>query len=210
MKTQLETFRTNLESFAQRHRSDIQRDPAFRAKFQEMCYQIGVDPIACASRPPSPPGSVRASRRSRLTRRPCSRRVRGRGALAATKGFWSEMLGMGSFYYELAIQAITVCYKARSRTGGIMDLPELVRLLRDHRGKRAEPISECVPRARAASATSRYASEAHRQSHTHPRVLGPASGTTSHGPSSRWPGLERALTLSRSAAGAWSNLCRWS
>jgi ESCRT-II complex subunit VPS22 len=51
---------------------------------------------------------------------------------------------VGNFYYDLGIQVITVCYRTRARTGGLIDLQELTQLLRDHRGKRAAPISECV------------------------------------------------------------------
>lgn len=37
--------------------------------------------------------------------------------LASSKGFWSEMLGFGDFYYELAVQIIEVCMAATHRTG---------------------------------------------------------------------------------------------
>ena len=82
---QLEQFRTNLETFATEHKQEIRwakkiilqsnvfffsilfprRDPEFRRRFQEMCAQIGVDP------------------------------------LASGKGFWSNVLDIGDFYYEL-------------------------------------------------------------------------------------------------------------
>lgn len=45
MKAQLESFKQNLERFAIRHKVEIQRDPAFRAKFHTMCASIGVDPL---------------------------------------------------------------------------------------------------------------------------------------------------------------------
>ncbi|XP_046400305.1 vacuolar-sorting protein SNF8 [Ischnura elegans] len=46
MSKQLDVFRTNLEDFATKHRSEIKRSPQFRRQFQEMCASIGVDPLA--------------------------------------------------------------------------------------------------------------------------------------------------------------------
>ena len=51
------------------------RDPEFRRRFQEMCAQIGVDP------------------------------------LASGKGFWSNMLDIGDFYYELGNTFMTILPK---------------------------------------------------------------------------------------------------
>ncbi len=45
--------------------------------------------------------------------------------LASKKGFWAELLGVGDFYYELAIQIIEVCFKTRNQNGGIIKLDEL-------------------------------------------------------------------------------------
>jgi ESCRT-II complex subunit VPS22 len=46
MKDQLVTFKSKLEEFALKHKSDIRRDPVFRAQFHTMCANIGVDPLA--------------------------------------------------------------------------------------------------------------------------------------------------------------------
>ncbi|KAK1267973.1 hypothetical protein QJS04_geneDACA022883 [Acorus gramineus] len=46
MKEQLETFRSQLEEFARKHKNDIRKNPAFRAQFHEMCAKVGVDPLA--------------------------------------------------------------------------------------------------------------------------------------------------------------------
>jgi len=46
--------------------------------------------------------------------------------LASQKGFWAELLGIGDFYYELGIQIIEVCIKARAENGGLMDLDDLL------------------------------------------------------------------------------------
>jgi hypothetical protein len=47
MKEQMETFKTYLEDFARKYRQDIQKNPDFRARFQRMCNDLGVDPLAC-------------------------------------------------------------------------------------------------------------------------------------------------------------------
>ncbi len=57
--------------------------------------------------------------------------------LASGKGFWSEMLGVGDFYYELGVQAIEVCMATSHKTGGLMELGELRRRLIRSRGKSA-------------------------------------------------------------------------
>ncbi|ELU12152.1 hypothetical protein CAPTEDRAFT_177076 [Capitella teleta] len=45
--------------------------------------------------------------------------------LASGKGFWSEMLGYGDFYYELGVQIIEVCMATNHRNGGLIDIEEL-------------------------------------------------------------------------------------
>nr|SVE76520.1 EOG090X09XM [Daphnia longispina] len=99
MTNQMEKFRTNLESFASKHRNEIKKNPAFRKQFQDMCASIGVDP------------------------------------LASSKGFWSEMLGVGDFYYEIAVQVIEVCLATSPRNGGLITLGELRQKLVKARGK---------------------------------------------------------------------------
>lgn len=54
--------------------------------------------------------------------------------LASSKGFWSEMLGVGDFYYELGIQIVEVCMASSHRTGGLMELQELTERVRKSRG----------------------------------------------------------------------------
>ncbi len=55
--------------------------------------------------------------------------------LASGKGFWSEMLGVGDFYYELGVQIVEVCMASSRRTGGLMELGELRKRLVRARGK---------------------------------------------------------------------------
>ncbi|KAF7966832.1 hypothetical protein HWV62_36939 [Athelia sp. TMB] len=46
LHSQLDQFRTALQSFAATHRASIKSDPSFRHAFQNMCASIGVDPFA--------------------------------------------------------------------------------------------------------------------------------------------------------------------
>ncbi|CAB4385352.1 vacuolar-sorting protein SNF8 [Rhizophagus irregularis] len=64
--------------------------------------------------------------------------------LASNKGFWSELLGVGDFYYELGIQIIGVCLSTRGRNGGLVELGELKRQLTKMRsgGSSAQEISD--------------------------------------------------------------------
>lgn len=105
MTTQLTTFKQNLEQFAIRHKKEIQRDPAFRAKFHVMCASIGVDP------------------------------------LTSRKGVWADLLGVGDFYYELAVRIIKVCVETRPMNGGIISLRELLLELQKQRMTYTEKIS---------------------------------------------------------------------
>lgn len=38
-------FKTKLEEFAVKHKNEIRKDPEFRARFHQMCANIGVDPL---------------------------------------------------------------------------------------------------------------------------------------------------------------------
>ncbi|KAI4463965.1 eap30 subunit of ell complex [Holotrichia oblita] len=44
--------------------------------------------------------------------------------LASGKGFWS-VLGIGDFYYELAVQIVEVCLATNHKNGGLIRLDEL-------------------------------------------------------------------------------------
>jgi len=46
LNSQLSQFRIALAGFAATHRESIKNDPSFRHTFQQMCYSIGVDPLA--------------------------------------------------------------------------------------------------------------------------------------------------------------------
>ncbi|CAF0721482.1 unnamed protein product [Didymodactylos carnosus] len=55
--------------------------------------------------------------------------------LASSKGFWSQVLGVGDFYYELAVQIVEVCVATTQQNGGIISLDELLLRVRKARGK---------------------------------------------------------------------------
>jgi ESCRT-II complex subunit VPS22 len=50
LKTQLRTFQSALQTFAQFHSEEIRSNPAFRNEFAQMCSAIGVDPLIGAGR----------------------------------------------------------------------------------------------------------------------------------------------------------------
>lgn len=64
---------------------------------------------------------------------------------AASKGFWAEKLGVGDFYYELAVQIVEVCLSTNHINGGVMTVDELRnRLMRSRSTSKREAISTLV------------------------------------------------------------------
>ena len=49
--------------------------------------------------------------------------------LASKKSFWNNLLGMGDFYHELAVQVAEVCLAHRSQNGGIMSVKQVQSVL---------------------------------------------------------------------------------
>ncbi|KAJ1635033.1 EAP30/Vps36 family-domain-containing protein [Pavlovales sp. CCMP2436] len=49
--------------------------------------------------------------------------------LQSSKGFWAQLLGVGTFYYELSVQVADICMQARASAGGLIALDELHRKL---------------------------------------------------------------------------------
>ncbi|GLE04795.1 hypothetical protein PINS_up013774 [Pythium insidiosum] len=54
--------------------------------------------------------------------------------LASKKGFWSELLDVGDFYYELAVQIIEIGILTRPKNGGLIGMSDLLRFLDKRRG----------------------------------------------------------------------------
>jgi len=55
--------------------------------------------------------------------------------LSSGKGFWSNVLEIGDFYYELAVQIVEVCMAHADKTGGLMELGDLKHKLIRSRGR---------------------------------------------------------------------------
>lgn len=49
--------------------------------------------------------------------------------LACHKGFWSQLLGLGDFYFELGVQIMDVCMRERPSNGGLMRVDDVHRAL---------------------------------------------------------------------------------
>lgn len=98
LTSSLQSFRAALINFASAHRADIRKDPAFRHQFQKMCAAIGVDPLAV-----------------------------GPGAGGGGRGWWSEVLGIGEWEYELAVQVVDICVSTRPENGGMIEMGDLIR-----------------------------------------------------------------------------------
>lgn len=105
LSTSLAQFRESLQAFAQKHRDDIRRDPAFRHQFQKMCAAIGVDPLQAQA-----------------------------GGATGASGAWSR-LGLGEWTYELAVQIVDVCVSTRALNGGLVELRDLIRRVERMRGQ---------------------------------------------------------------------------
>lgn len=118
LQTHLTQFRTSLTLLAQKHRKIIRDDPVFREYFVNMCANIGVDPLS-GPLGPSSSGS-------------------GMGMGMGMGKWWTDTKeGFGFFSdwtYELAVQIIDICVSTRDLNGGIIELSELLRLLRKLRG----------------------------------------------------------------------------
>lgn len=129
LRSQLDVFSNALRQFAQQHRRDIVRDPEFRHAFQQMCANIGVDPLAGG-----PPRSmVSGSVKDGLV-------ARGGGKLA---GLWNDFLGLSDFQNELSVQIIDVCVSTREINGGYIDVRQLVRTINRMRtGKELAVVSD--------------------------------------------------------------------
>ena len=138
MSCQMETFRQKLEEFARTHKDEIKKDPEFRKHFQ-----VSISMYTTAHHKIQNQNKLRLSTRLRffhlylIIQEMCA--SIGVDPLASSKGFWSEMLGFGDFYYELGVQIIEVCMATSHKTGGLMELGELrERLVRSRGGSKRQ------------------------------------------------------------------------
>lgn len=61
--------------------------------------------------------------------------------LTSRKGVWADLLGVGDYYYELAVRIIEICVATRGINGGVLSLGELLGVLRTKRITYTEKIS---------------------------------------------------------------------
>lgn len=73
-----------------------------------MCAAIGVDPLAGGG-------------------------ARGGGA-SGKGGWWADVLGLGEWQFELAVQVVDVCVSTRERNGGTISMPDLLARVERMRG----------------------------------------------------------------------------
>jgi len=64
--------------------------------------------------------------------------------LSSENGFWGKALGIGDFYYELAIKASEVCVASKNRNGGVIALSEVSEWCVVRRAKRASKTTLVV------------------------------------------------------------------
>ena len=63
--------------------------------------------------------------------------------LASNKGVWAQLLGIGDFYYELAVQVVEAGMRAREEgAGGLVELGALAARVRAQRGGAGAPVTE--------------------------------------------------------------------
>lgn len=74
--------------------------------------------------------------------------------LASSKGLWGEVLGVGDFFFELAVQIIDVCVATRALNGGLISLDDLQRRLTRIRGGAALAASAATTTKRQAITAS--------------------------------------------------------
>jgi len=62
--------------------------------------------------------------------------------LASSRGFWSEILGVGDFYYELGVQVTEACLATKPKNGGLIPMDELHRVVLKGRGRSRQDVTQ--------------------------------------------------------------------
>eukprot|EP01147_Barroeca_monosierra_P007411 gene7411-523_t len=62
--------------------------------------------------------------------------------LASNKSFWGKLLGIGDFYYKLAVQVVEACMSTRNLNGGVIDINELLHVVERRRGSQVQRIDK--------------------------------------------------------------------
>lgn len=74
--------------------------------------------------------------------------------LASNKGFWSDILGVGDFYFELGVKIINICVQTRSMNGGIISLNELFIIIKKKLSSSSKSISTSSTTTISSSSTT--------------------------------------------------------
>lgn len=74
--------------------------------------------------------------------------------LASNKGFWSDILGVGDFYFELGVKIINVCVQTRSVNGGVISLNELYSIINKKLSSTTTASSSSSPKTTSSSSSS--------------------------------------------------------
>jgi ESCRT-II complex subunit VPS22 len=75
-------------------------------------------------------------------------KVTGVDPLATSKGLFSDILGIGSYYFDLGVVILDICWRTRSQNGGIISIVDLMEEIRSssesHRGVSIPDITRAV------------------------------------------------------------------
>ncbi|KAH7544357.1 hypothetical protein JRO89_XS15G0154100 [Xanthoceras sorbifolium] len=144
MKEQLATFRSQLEDFARKHKNDIRKNPTFRSQFHEMCAKVGVDPLA----------SNKGFWVELLGIGDFYYELEGK-VMYFKLALPVNIAGLGKFCIDIydhldfvtmqlqtGVQIVEICLATRPHNGGLINLQELCKLLRQRRKSDREAVSE--------------------------------------------------------------------
>ena len=126
IKASLQIFKQSIEDFASKHRDRINSDPEFRwwsffpnksipASGYLARYQV-------------------AFFRHQFVRMCTSMKV---DPLASSKGGWTHILGLGDYYFQLAVIVAEVALQRRGYSGGVIALSDILKILRSPSSPRA-------------------------------------------------------------------------
>lgn len=62
--------------------------------------------------------------------------------LQSSNSYWSKLLGVGDFYYQLGIQIIEICLATSKSNGGIIRLPDLLNRIKQVKKRSSKPDRE--------------------------------------------------------------------
>ena len=63
-------------------------------------------------------------------------------SLSSNKGFWVDVLGVGDFHYELAIQIVNICIALKAKNGGFLGENKCIKFLQKIRGSHGQEVTK--------------------------------------------------------------------